>query len=194
MDTIKALSQIDWWAIFFSVVIILLAFKILSELFDWIVKRFGIETKNQRQKREDHTLLLEMKEALDDSYIDREAIHKEMKTYSDNRVEDRKQSLKIQEELKDSIQRISDSACKNNDQIRYLVQAQKEILAEKINEKYKYYLSIDGIPADEYDEFVSLHKAYNDVGGNHHGDAKFEYCINHLKVLPVKTKLSTGDD
>ena len=57
--------------------------------------------------------------------------------------------------------------------INSLITAQKEMLAEKINEKYKYYLSIKGIPEDEYDEFVSLHTAYKGVGGNHHGDAKF---------------------
>ena len=70
-----------------------------------------------------------------------------------------------------------------------LIESQKEILAEKINEKYKYYLSIDGIPEDEYDEFVSLHEAYKSTGGNHHGDAKFNYCIKHLKVIPVITEL-----
>ena len=65
----------------------------------------------------------------------------------------------------------------------------KEMLAEKINEKYKYYISIEGIPEDEYDEFISMHKAYNGLGGNSHGDAKFEYCIEHLSVIPVETKL-----
>ena len=70
-----------------------------------------------------------------------------------------------------------------------MVLANKEMLAEKINEKYKYYISIEGIPEDEYDEFVSLHKAYNGVGGNHHGDAKFEYCKEHLPVIPVEKRL-----
>ena len=68
------------------------------------------------------------------------------------------------------------------------------MLAEKINEKYKYYISIKGIPEDEYDEFVSLHKAYNGVGGNHHGDAKFQYCIDHLPIIPVETKLAYKDE
>ena len=39
-----------------------------------------------------------------------------------------------------------------------------------------------------------MHKAYNGVGGNHHGDAKFNYCINHLSVLPVESKLIKRDD
>ena len=61
--------------------------------------------------------------------------------------------------------------------------------ADKINEKYKCYISIKGIPEDEVDEFTNLHTAYKGVGGNHSGDAKYEYCMNHLEVIPVKTKL-----
>lgn len=72
--------------------------------------------------------------------------------------------------------------------------AQREVLADKINEKYKYYISIKGIPEDEVDEFTNLHTAYKGVGGNHSGDAKYEYCINHLQVIPVKTKLVIKDE
>ena len=106
-----------------------------------------------------------------------------MTKYSDNRIHDRKQSLQVQKELKESI-------AVRDVQISALVVAQKEMLAEKINEKYKYYISIKGIPEDDYDEFVSMHKAYNGVGGNHHGDAKFQYCIDHLPIIPVETKLA----
>ena len=70
-------------------------------------------------------------------------------------------------------------------QINNLMAAQREILADKINDKYKYYISIKGIPEDEVDEFTNLHTAYKGVGGNHSGDAKYEYCVNHLHVIPV---------
>lgn len=73
--------------------------------------------------------------------------------------------------------------------IENLMIAQREILADKINEKYKYYISIKGIPEDEVEEFTNLHTAYQGVGGNHSGDAKYEYCINHLSVIPVETTL-----
>ena len=62
-------------------------------------------------------------------------------------------------------------------------------IIEKINQKYKHYLSIKGIPEDEVDEFVSLHSAYKKIGGNHHGDAKFNYCMEHLPIIPVEVKL-----
>ena len=42
-------------------------------------------------------------------------------------------------------------------------------------------------PADEFDEFVSLHDAYKTVGGNHTGDAKYKKCIESLKVQDDST-------
>ena len=110
-----------------------------------------------------------------------------MTKFADTRADDRRQSLEIQKELKDSI------SCRDA-QIESLIIAEKELLAEKINEKYKYYISIGGIPSDEYDEFVSMHAAYKGVGGNSHGDAKFEYCMEHLPVIPVDTHLVIKHD
>lgn len=74
-------------------------------------------------------------------------------------------------------------------QIRSLTLANRELLGEKINEKYKYYISVKGIPEDEVDEFTNLHTAYKGCGGNHSGDAKYEYVMEHLPILPVETKL-----
>ena len=39
------------------------------------------------------------------------------------------------------------------------------------------------------DEFTNLHFAYNGLRGNHMGDAKYNYCMEHLPVIPVETKL-----
>ena len=102
--------------------------------------------------------------------------------------------MEIQKELKDSIKSIVTYNSSKDRQIDNLMAAQREVLADKINEKYKYYISIKGIPEDEVDEFTNLHTAYKGVGGNHSGDAKYEYCINHLQVIPVKTKLIMNDD
>ena len=215
MDNITNLSQIDFKQLFIWIILLLVAAKFLIELFGGtigkLLKKLDIETKTMREKREQRELLkttaqlakttaenldkLQKRHTKDEenfrnnlnnymaeSRADRKALHDEMKQFSANRVNDRQQSLQIQKELKDSIS-------SRDVQIEALVVANKEMLAEKINEKYKYYISIQGIPEDEYDEFVSLHKAYKGVGGNSHGDAKFKYCIEHLKIIPVKTKL-----
>lgn len=212
MDELKQLGQIDWWYVTIAFVILLVSIKFIWSLLDWLLfEKLGIETKKMKQKREQSELINATTELarttadnldklqkrhikdeqefrdnlnnyMEESRRDRKALHDEMTKFADNRVNDRKQSLEIQKELKDSI-----SA--RDIQINSLVIANKEMLAEKINEKYKYYISINGIPEDEYDEFVALHEAYNGVGGNHHGDAKFQYCIEHLQIIPVETKL-----
>lgn len=211
MKALQNLAQYNWFVVVSAIIVAMLAFKFLSDLFEWFVKKFGIETKSMREKRENKELLkttaenlaaLQTKHTTDEetfrknlndymkeSREDRKVLHEETKQYSQNRIDDRRQSLKIQEELKESIVAIANSNLENDRQIKSLIQAQKEMLAEKINEKYKYYLSIGGVPEDERDEFISLHDAYKGVGGNHNGDAKFEYCINHLPIIPVETKL-----
>lgn len=212
MDELKQLLEIDLRYVFISFIIILSAGKFLWTLLDWLLfEKLGIETRKMKQRREERELLMntvklaqktanDLKELqnrhtedekrfrdnlndyINESRLDRKALHDEMKEFAENRVNDRKQSIEIQEELRDSI-----SA--RDGRIESLVLANKEMLAEKINEKYKYYISINGIPQDEYDEFVSMHKAYKGLGGNHHGDAKFQYCIDHLTIIPVKTNL-----
>lgn len=219
MNDLKQLAQIDWWYVVLALLILLVCIKFVWSLIDWLfVEKLGIETRKMKQRRQDSELLKTTSELakttselakttaqnldtlqkrhtsdeeefrnnlnnyMEESRKDRKALHDEMTKFADNRVNDRKQSLEIQKELKDSI-----SA--RDVQIQSLVVANKEMLAEKINEKYKYYINIKGIPEDEYDEFVALHKAYNGVGGNHHGDAKFQYCIEHLPIIPVETKL-----
>lgn len=219
MDELKQLMQIDWWYVITALVILLLFIKFFWSLIDWLFfEKLGIETRKMKQRRQDGELLKTTSELakttselakttaenldklqkrhtkdeeefrnnlnnyMEESRKDRKALHDEMARFADNRVSDRKQSIEIQKELRDSI-------AARDDQIESLVAANKEMLAEKINEKYKYYISIGGIPEDEYDEFVNMHDAYNGVGGNHHGDAKFQYCINHLPIIPVETKL-----
>lgn len=127
----------------------------------------------------------------------------EIKQIIENRIHDRQQSLIIQKELTDAqkelftkqnelsnlVSEIVKSGFMRDEQINSLKLANRELLAGKINEKYKYYISIDGIPEDEVDEFTNLHTAYKAVGGNHSGDTKYEYVIEHLSIIPVESKL-----
>jgi histidinol phosphatase-like enzyme len=217
MDDLKQFAQIDWWYVFGAVILALVCVKLTWSLFDWLfVEKLGIETKKMRQRRLEQEELKtttelakttaqnldklqarhckdetefrnNLNDYLEESRKDRKALHDEMTKLANDRVNDRQQSLQIQKELTDSI-------AARDIQIQSLVVANKEMLAEKINEKYKYYIGIKGIPEDEYDEFVALHKAYKGVGGNHHGDAKFEYCMEHLPIISVETKLVYKED
>lgn len=104
-------------------------------------------------------------------------------------------------ELKEQITKMSGSIDKISTQIDTLCiknelaeAASREALADRINQRYKYYLQLNGIPEDEVDEFQQLHTAYKGVGGNHTGDAKYEYCMKHLQILPVETTLYYGTE
>lgn len=218
MDEILELTKIDFPSLFVSVFIILAGLKAILSLFEWIIEKLGIETKWMRKRKEEHNLLFQTSKNLTElqerhktdveqsikhdkrikedlsAFMDemRETItatQEEIKQFAENRIHDRQQSFQIQKELTDSIKNIAESNLAKDKQIDSLMNAQRELLADKINQKYKYYISIKGIPEDELDEFKNLHVAYKECGGNHSGDAKYEYCINHLPVVPVETKL-----
>jgi septal ring factor EnvC (AmiA/AmiB activator) len=205
MDDLKQLAQIDWWYVFVAVILALVCVKLVWSLFDWLfVEKLGIETKKMKQRRQESELLkttaaglsaLEKKHDKEESELKSclttfiEETRNTIKAQDESNRKHWEESKKIRKELTDTIKELADDNQKKCEQIGSLIVANKEMLAEKINEKYKYYISIGGIPEDEYDEFVALHKAYNGVGGNHHGDAKFEYCMEHLPMISVETKL-----
>ena len=57
MDIFQELAKIDWWAACLAIVVAFLAFKFVFELFEWLITKFGIETKGMREKREMKQLL-----------------------------------------------------------------------------------------------------------------------------------------
>ena len=193
MNELRQLAEIDWWYVLIAIVLGLVVVKFLWSSGEWVVKKFGIETKRTRERRQQKEAIeaiekltkatAENLDKLQKRHCKDEAeFRQNLNDYMEESRKDRKALHEIQKELKESVS-------VREEQINALVTANKEMLAEKINEKYKYYISIGGIPEDEYDEFVSMHKAYNGVGGNHHGDAKFEYCKEHLPVIPVEKRL-----
>lgn len=142
-----------------------------------------------KKRSEDHELLLKTSAGLNDMQCSMKETQNAIQQYSENRIHDREQSFAIQKELTENILKLTESNNIRDKQIQNIIWSQKESLADRINQKYKHYLSLGGIPEDEVDEFVSLHSAYQAVGGNHHGDAKFNYCMEHLPIIPVEVKL-----
>lgn len=218
MEPIIELTKIDYSVVFIQIFTILAGLKAITFIVEWIIDKTGIETKWMRQKKEEHNLLIKTAQNLTELQkkhaedVQQSIIHDkriredfsefmneikssvtktqdEIKKYAENRVHDREQSIQIQKELTNSIKEIMSNNNNKDQQINSLMAAQREVLADKINQKYKYYISIKGIPEDEVDEFTNMHRAYKAIGGNHSGDAKYEYCINHLDVIPVETKL-----
>ena len=219
MGDIESLFNIDWKAFIIAVFVILFGFQAAVQLFQWFLFDFlGIETKAMRQRKEEHELLIQTANGLKslseqhaedvkqsikhdqqiqinlDNCITEiknsiESTQNAIKQFTENRIRDREQSFSIQRELTESINKIADGNDSRDKQMESIITSQKESLANTINQKYKHYLSINGIPEDEVDEFVNLHSAYKLLGGNHNGDAKFNYCMEHLQIIPVEVKL-----
>ena len=219
MKPIEAFFEIDWKALGIAIFTALIGFQAIVKVVSWFLFDYlGIETKSMRVKRLDHELLMTTVKNLENTESQRKVdaeqsikhdkqIRKDLsdfmnemrsaiqdtqhtiEQFTDDRIHDREQSREIQKELKDSISKVAESNSQRDNQIDSLIASQKESLADRINQKYKYYLSVNGIPEDEVDEFISLHSAYKRLGGNHTGDAKFKYCIDHLPLIPATVKL-----
>lgn len=211
MDAITQLLEIDFSALIIMLFIVVFGVNSALDAIGKISVKIGKPIGWVIKKNADHDLILQnantIKELSEQHKKDTEdakkrecslentlavfmnEVRNDIKTFTDNRKHDREQSFQIQKELTDSMRIISDTDTARAAQIVSLMNALKELLAGEIDNRYKRYLNLEGIPEDEYDEFVSLHQAYKGVNGNHHGDQKYEYCINHLRVIPVESKL-----
>lgn len=212
MSDISNLQQLDLWTLFWSVCVILFAFKAIGGAWDYlIVTKLGIKTRKQREKEQDHELLVKTAENLavlqkkhdhDESELkdclssfieetrkENEELREAIKQQADNRFNDREVSREIRKELADSIKVIADGQVIRDKQIEALMQGSKELLGSTIDQLYSKYVELDGVPETEIDEFDDIFQAYKRLNGNHRRDMKYEYVKHHLKVIPVETKL-----
>lgn len=209
MQDILELININYTSLFISIVTILIGIKTVTTLFEWFISKLGLETKWMRTKREDHELLLKTSESLvelhkkhendakqsdkhdeeirndlskfmDEMRLSITQTQNEIKQFSKNRIHDREQSIKIEQ---------------NRDkQIEALMCGNKELLGAEIDKRYRQYIALNGIPETEIDEFTDIYTAYKALHGNHNRDAKYDYVKNHLQVIPVETKLIKNDN
>lgn len=196
MSDINRLMEVDFRTFFIDLFVIIFAIVAMAAVILKFCELIGRPIKWFKGRNTDHELLANtianvtnLQQTVEKGMGIVVESQNEIKKFYENRLHDREQSFKIQKELLASIGAVSDANAVRDSQIQNLMIANKELLADRINQKYKYYISIGGIPEDEYDEFVNMHKAYNGVGGNSRSDAKFEYCISHLPLIPVETKL-----
>ena len=57
MEIFRNFIQINWWTFFIEIITILVTVKFLYELSEWVIKKFGIETKREKENREMKQLL-----------------------------------------------------------------------------------------------------------------------------------------
>lgn len=113
-------------------------------------------------------------------------LNAQMEQYNENRIHDRAQSFEIQKQLNER----SDDRDKK---IESLMIGSMELLGDKIDQRFSRYVALDGIPENEVEEFDGIFAAYKGLGGNHKRAEKYRYVKDHMKVIPVESKLKIDE-
>lgn len=197
MDAIRPIMEIDYVKLIAQLCLIIIGLNyfipICKNLF---CKVLGIETKFQREKKEQKILLQETI----DKVTELSNKFNEASNNTDHLFEEklvrfytpyREQSMDIQKDLKDSIELLTKSDVNRSLQIESLMVGTKELLGDTIDQKYEKYIRLGGIPSDEVDEFNSVYDAYRGLKGNHNREKKYEYVMNNLPIMPVTTLYNT---
>mgnify|MGYP000453181449 FL=1 len=197
MDAIRPIMEIDYVKLITQLCLIIIGLNyfipICKNLF---CKVLGIETKFQREKKEQKILLQETI----DKVTELSNKFNEASNNTDHLFEEklvrfytpyREQSMDIQKDLKNSIELLTKSDVNRSLQIESLMVGTKELLGDTIDQKYEKYIRLGGIPSDEVDEFNSVYDAYRGLKGNHNREKKYEYVMNNLPIMPVTTLYNT---
>lgn len=194
MNDLEKLAEIDWWYVFIAVVLLLLGIKLIWSLVDWFLfDKLKIETGKMKRQREDRELLIattelakttaENLEKLQERHShDEEEFRNNLNNYIEESREDRKS-------LHSEMSKFAEGQESRDKQIEALMCGSKELLGSTIDQLYSKYIELDGVPESEIDEFDDIFHAYKKLNGNHRRDAKYNYVKNHLRVIPVETKL-----
>ena len=199
MDNVEQLVAIDWWYVIIALLLLLVCVKFIWSLFDWLfVEKLGIKTKKMRQREQESQQLkttaelakttaenldkLQKRHCKDEeefrknlnnymkeSREDRKALHEEMTVYSNNRINDRKQSLEIQKELTGSQNKLTykvDDICKKliDMEEKENKRVQSEI-KERIAQSYRQYNETKQISYMELEALEDLIETYEAHGG-----------------------------
>lgn len=197
MDAIRPIMEIDYVKLITQLCLIIIGLNyfipICKNLF---CKVLGIETKFQREKKEQKILLqetidkvTELSTKFNDASNNTDHLFEEklVKFYSPYR----EQSMDIQKDLKDSIELLTKADVARSEQIESVMVGIKELLGDTIDQKYEKYIRLGGIPSDEVDEFNSVFSAYEKVNGNHNRKKKYDYVMDNLPIIPVTTLYNT---
>lgn len=134
-------------------------------------------THDERIRNELQAFTTEVRDAINQ-------LNAQMEQYNENRIHDRAQSFEIQKQLNER----SDDRDKK---IESLMIGSMELLGDKIDQRFSRYVALDGIPENEVEEFDGIFAAYKGLGGNHKRAEKYRYVKDHMKVIPVESKLKT---
>lgn len=173
MDAINELTNINFPYFFVEILIILFAARVVVTLFEWVIDKLGIETKQMRQKREDRELLTKTSAEL--------AV---LKSEHDKSV---KESNRNDELIKQDISSLADTV---NGIASTLEEIQKRANDTKIKELkdslikyYNKYKDIGEWSKLEKEAFWDLFDDYSDRGGDGYIHSIVEPVMRSLREI-----------
>lgn len=182
MDTIKQLTELDYRTLIIGIAVVAFAYKTIYEFVIWFIKTIGLETKNMRQKREEHELLI--------------TTVKNLELLQNKQNEDVRQSVVHDRRIKDDLKNVTDTLIEVKEEVTLMrTQRDNDKLAEykdKIGQSYRYYNTRkysdeEPIPYWNYMEKEALNgliKQYESHGGkNSFVHSIVEPAIQTWKVI-----------
>ena len=173
MDAINELTNINFPYFFVEILIILFAARVVVTLFEWVIDKLGIETKQMRQKREDRELLTRTSAEL--------AVLKEEHNKSV------KESNRNDELIKQDISKLADTV---NGIASTLEEIQKKANDTKIKELndslvkyYNKYKDVGEWSKLEKDAFWALFNDYTARGGDNYAHSIIEPVMRGLREV-----------
>lgn len=194
MEPIKQLLELDLIQWFYTGIIILSGIVALLTLVSKFCDYIDKPIKWLKGQNDDHELLISTRSDLDELIKNHKAsVSQSIK--HDDRIKDNLSDFMT--EIKNAFAVMQEEQKEISDTVRQIAlsneardNATMEEMCDRISQKSRHYINdLHGIPEDEYDDFVRLFKAYQGIHGNHGAEAKYNYCMKHLPILPVEIKV-----
>ncbi|MCD8398652.1 MAG: hypothetical protein LUD12_16020 [Lachnospiraceae bacterium] len=109
------------------------------------------------------------------------AISQQMQEYEAIRVAQNAATLELMGKLNDTVKEMEQNSLKTEGRLNALSAGVMELLGDRIDDKYNYYMALGYIPADEVHTFDNLYFAYAANGGNGKRAKKYQYVMDNLQ-------------
>lgn len=131
----------------------------------------NLDRLQKRHTKDEEEFRNSLNNYIEESRKDRKALHDEMTRFADNRVNDRKQSLEIQKELKDSIRNLVDGQQSRDDKISNLT----DMFVDKEIDDYRFKIldfasdisSGKMFNRESYDHILRIYDKYEKILEEH---------------------------
>ena len=158
----KLFSEVNVFTIITGIILIGASLKFVIELFEWIFKKFGIESKRAREKHGEHDLLIETVNKVD-------KLINHVETISEN-----------QEILKQKIDTIEE------ENIKY----RQSDTRNEIIKLFRYFCDTHSNPTKawtrvEHDSFMQLYEVYSSNKGNSYVHDEIYPTMQSLNIIEI---------